>query len=173
MYPCRRRDDSAKRVLSQDPRDSVRLQPKTIATEDTEDRQSASAFDVSRSFPSCSISCQEIKVAQISHAASSTMSVRWRDVARPIECWSLLVVMLLAFAVGCGKSSSLERAIVSGKVNYQGKPVNHGLRTSNLFSCQDFGEEVGIPAGDLHLAAQAFLHRVMLQSRDGETSQPT
>ena len=34
--------------------------------------------------------------------------------------------MLLAFAVGCGKSSSLEKAIVSGKVNYQGKPVNEG-----------------------------------------------
>ncbi len=29
-------------------------------------------------------------------------------------------------------------------------------RTSNLFSCQDFGEEVGVPAGDLHFAADAF-----------------
>ncbi len=35
-------------------------------------------------------------------------------------------------------------------------------RTSNLFSCQDFGEEVGVPAGDLHFAADAFFHRVML-----------
>jgi hypothetical protein len=40
--------------------------------------------------------------------------------------------------------------------------LRHGQRTSNLFSRQDFGEEVGVPAGDLHFAADAFFHRVML-----------
>jgi hypothetical protein len=46
-----------------------------------------------------------------------------------------------------------------GKAPWQG---GHGQRTSNLFSRQDFGEEVGVPAGDLHFAADAFFHRVML-----------
>jgi len=47
-----------------------------------------------------------------------------------------------------------------------------GQRTSKFFPCQDFGEEVGVPAGDLHFSAEAFFHRVVLQSRDGEASQP-
>jgi hypothetical protein len=34
---------------------------------------------------------------------------------------------------------------------------SHGQRTSNLFACQDFGEEVGVPAGDLHFTAEGFL----------------
>jgi hypothetical protein len=43
-----------------------------------------------------------------------------------------------------------------------GRHWGHGQRTSNLFSRQDFGEEVGVPAGDLHFAADAFFHWVML-----------
>ena len=45
-----------------------------------------------------------------------------------------------------------------------------GQRVSNVLTCQDFGEEVVVPAGDLHLASQAFLERMVLESRDGEAS---
>jgi len=44
----------------------------------------------------------------------------------------------------------------------------HGQRTSKFFPSQDFGEKVFVPAGDLHLASDAFFPRVMFQSRDGE-----
>ena len=55
------------------------------------------------------------------------MSVCWRRIARPSGGWSLPAAVVLVFAVGCGRSSSLEKAIVSGKVTYQGRPVDQGM----------------------------------------------
>ncbi len=46
----------------------------------------------------------------------------------------------------------------------------HGQRVSKLLTCEDFREEVVVPAGDLHLASQTFFERMMLESRDGKAS---
>ncbi len=41
-------------------------------------------------------------------------------------------------------------------------------RVSKLLTCQDFGEGVVVPAGDLHLASQAFLEGMLFKARDSE-----
>ncbi len=46
----------------------------------------------------------------------------------------------------------------------------HGQRVSKLLTCEDFGEEAVVPAGDLHLASQALWEWMVLESRDGEAS---
>ena len=46
----------------------------------------------------------------------------------------------------------------------------HGQRVSKLLTCEDFREEVVIPASDLHFASQSFFERKVFESRDGEAS---
>ncbi len=56
------------------------------------------------------------------------------------------------------------------KVTRLAQADNHGQRVSKLLTCEDFREEVVVPAGDLHLASQTFFERMMLESRDGKAS---
>jgi len=74
-----------------------------------------------------------------------------------------------------GKGSALENqatlligAYVPSWAEHKVAENVHGQRTSKFFPSQDFGEKVFVPAGDLHLASDAFFPRVMFQSRDGE-----
>ncbi len=46
----------------------------------------------------------------------------------------------------------------------------HGQRVSKVLTCEDFRQEVVVPASDLHLASQTFFERMVLESRDGEAS---
>ena len=48
--------------------------------------------------------------------------------------------------------------------------VQHGQRVSKLLAGEDFGEEVVVPASDLHFASQTFFERMVFESRDGEAS---
>ncbi len=57
-----------------------------------------------------------------------------------------------------------------GWLSFLSDVMTHGQRVSKLLTCEDFREEVVVPAGDLHLASQTFFERMMLESRDGKAS---